>query len=123
MDLVDEYFAALSTADLERMLRLFAPDAEVHSPLYGVISARELYSRLFAETDHADAALRRVFRDGDTGVAFWFDYTWRLASGATAAVTAVNVAELDGDGLISGLWIVYDTGALSDDFAGEARRG
>ena len=122
MSLAEEYLAAVHAEDLDRLMRLFAPDAEVHSPLYGVLRPEELYSRLFAETSRAVPTLRRVFRDGDEAIAFWFDYAWTLGTGENATANAVNVAELNTEGLIERLYIIYDTRTLGPTFTEQATR-
>ena len=122
MNLAEEYLAAVGAEDLDRGMRLFGPDASVHSPRYGVVTPEVLYTRLFTETSQATPTLRRVFRDGDSGLAFWFDYSWTLGTGETATTNAVNVAELNADGLIERLYIIYDTGTLGADFTEQATR-
>jgi ketosteroid isomerase-like protein len=87
MELIDEYLAALEVGDAERVLALFAPDGNVHSPLYGAVPAHQFYPTLFADTAELRLTLRRVFRDDGEAVAFWFDFTWVLADGTSASST------------------------------------
>jgi hypothetical protein len=42
-------------------------------------------------------------------LAFWFHFDWRLPSGRQAPFDVVDLAELDDDGRISSLRIIYDT--------------
>jgi hypothetical protein len=42
-------------------------------------------------------------------VTFWFHFDWRLPSGRPAPFDVVDVAELDAQGRITSLHIVYDT--------------
>jgi len=58
---------------------------------------------------------------GDSGstadlIAFWFDFDWTLADGTPAPFSAVDIAELDGDGRIRSLHIVYDTFGVRSAF-------
>src|SRR4030095_5279162 len=94
MELIDEYLAALEVGDAKRVLALFAPDGIVHSPLYGAVPARQFYPTLFADSAEIRLTLRRVFRDDEEAVAFWFDFTWVLADGTSASSTIVDIAEL-----------------------------
>lgn len=116
MTVVEDYLAALESADADRVLALFTADAVVHSPLYGALPAREFYPALFRDTAEAKLTLRRVFRDGDSAVAFWFDFAWVLSDGRPAPFTVVDVAELDGSGLIARLHIIYDTDPVREAF-------
>ena len=59
---VETYLSAVREADVERVLSLFAPDAVVHSPLYGVMAPTEFYPTLFADTSEANLELRSVMR-------------------------------------------------------------
>lgn len=115
-DIAERYLEALASADVDAVLALFASDGVVHSPLYGTRSAREFYPLLFADTAESRLTLRQVFRGGERGVAFWFDFDWTLRDGTPAPFTVVDVAELDGDGLIARLHIVYDTAPLRASF-------
>ncbi|MGX5679825.1 nuclear transport factor 2 family protein [Schumannella luteola] len=111
-DLVDSYLRALSSGDVPAVLSLFAPDGMVHSPLYGELPAHEFYPVLFSDTARSVLTLRRTLQNIDAGeptVAFWFDFAWTLADGTPAPFTVIDVAELDPDGRITRLHIVYDT--------------
>ena len=119
MDLVDDYLAAIEAADLAGVLRLFTEDGVVESPLYGTLPAVEFYPALFRDT----ASSRLTHRATMTGagasgdvVSFWFDFDWTLADGTPTPFTVVDVAELDEDGRIARLHIIYDTAPLRGDF-------
>jgi hypothetical protein len=120
MRLVDEYLAAIEAADAGRILALFADGATVDSPLYGQVLASEFYPRLFDDTARSQLRLRSVMV-GETienrpTVAFWFDFDWTLSDGTRAPFTVVDVAELDHDGRIRTLHILYDTAPLRASF-------
>ncbi len=122
MDLVARYLAAVEAADVDAVLELFAADGVVHSPLYGVRPASEFYPLLFADTAESRLTLRRTLRDGDDAIAFWFDFDWTLSDGTPAPFSVVDVAELDADGRIRDLHIVYDTAPLRAAFDALASR-
>src|SRR5215212_3462225 len=116
---VTKYLGGLAAGDVEAVLSLFAPDGIVHSPLYGTMPAVDFYPALFADTAESRLSLRAWMsgeRDGMQVISFWFDFDWVLASGEPAPFTVVDVAELDGDGLISRLHIVYDTAPIRGAF-------
>lgn len=112
-ELAHAYLDALTVADVDAVLGLFADDGIVHSPLYGVLPATEFYPRLFADTGKAELTLRSAMsgtaEDGRAVVSFWFHFDWRLASGTAAPFDVVDVAVLDTTGDIVELHIVYDT--------------
>lgn len=112
-ELVSSYLAALERADVEGVLKLFAPNAIVHSPLYGPTPATEFYPALFADTGWSELTLLGVMEGrsqrGTPLVSFWFHFDWRLPSGTAAPFDVVDVAELAEDGRIDALRIIYDT--------------
>ncbi|MBM7412923.1 steroid delta-isomerase [Clavibacter michiganensis] len=117
--LVTRYLQALEDADPAAAISLFAPGGVVHSPLYGTLPATDFYPALFADTSASRLTLRRVMRADDEGtptVAFWFDFAWVLANGDPAPFTVVDVAELDDEGRIAQLHIVYDTAPIRAAF-------
>ncbi len=120
--LVEAYLDALSSADAERAIGLFAPGGIVESPLYGQQAAADFYPMLFADTSASVLTLRKTLVSADgTTVAFWFDFDWVLANGTPAPFTVVDVAELDEDGLIQRLHIVYDTHLIRDSWVEQTR--
>lgn len=113
------HLEALEAGDLAGVLALFAPDATVVSPLYGTLPATEFYPLLLADTGQSRLTLRTTMTgevDGRTVVSLWFDFDWTLASGEPAPLTVVDVAELDADGRIDRLHIVYDTAPIRAAF-------
>ena len=111
--LVEQYLDALRRADVDAVLTLFAPGAVVHSPLYGPTPASDFYRALFADTSGATLTSKGVAEgrtsEGARLVTFWFHFDWRLPSGVAAPFDVVDVAELDENGCITALSIVYDT--------------
>jgi hypothetical protein len=125
-DLVAAYFRALSTADTELAVSLFAADGLVHSPLYGPRPAAEFYPALFADTSRANLTLKSVMRGEDVNgaptVSFWFHFDWRLPSGVATPFDVVDVATLAPDGKIQELHIIYDTVDVRSAFEADGGR-
>jgi hypothetical protein len=111
--IVAAYLRAVEDGDVDAMLALFADGAIVHSPLYGTRPATEFYPALFADTSSAALTLLGTMRgtssDGQALLSFLFHFDWVLPGGTAAPFDVVDVAELDDDGLISRLRIIYDT--------------
>jgi hypothetical protein len=124
--LVDRYLRAVTEADVDGMLALFADDAIVHSPLYGDLPATEFYPALFADTGAADLTLLGTMRGdsvaGRTLVSFLFHFDWLLPGGTRAPFDVVDVAELDDSGRIVSLRIVYDTVDVRPAFEADTGR-
>jgi hypothetical protein len=119
-DLCTSYLEGLDAGDLEAVLALFAPGAEVVSPLYGTMPARAFYAALFADTRASDTALLNLFDQSDTGgaVALHFRYGWTLADGTPVQFEVVDVIELTpARDAFARLTIIYNTAPLRADWA------
>ncbi len=119
-ELCRAYLAALNAGDLGAVLGLFAPGAQVVSPLYGTMPAKAFYAALFADTQASDTELLNIFDRSDTGgaVALHFRYGWTLADGKPVAFEVVDVIELtEARDAFAKLTIIYDTAPLRSDWA------
>lgn len=108
--LADAYLQHLATADLSQLLSLFAPDAEVLSPLYGRQPATNFYTNLFNDTQNSVLELKDVTVNSDahSGCIF-FNYSWALVNGEVVSFDVIDYLLLNEEGKISFLQIVYDT--------------
>ncbi len=124
--IVAAYLRAVEDGDVDAMLALFADGAVVHSPLYGALPATEFYPALFADTSSATLTLLGTMRgtsaDGRALLSFLFHFDWVLPGGTAAPFDVVDVAELDDDGLISDLRIIYDTVDVRPAFEADTGR-
>jgi len=123
-ELVNAYIAAIDAGDLDGLLALFAPGAMVHSPLYGSVVAPVFYKEMFAKSGNSKGTLLGVLGRGQTVagrplIAFWFRFDWVLASGTHAPFDVVDLCELDDQGRINNLNIVYDTATVRPLLEGE----
>ncbi len=124
--IVAAYLRALGEADLADMLALVTPQAMVRAPLYGTLPAAEFYPKLFADTGSATLTLLGTMRgtsvEGKALLSFLFHFDWVLPNGTAAPFDVVDVAEVDGDGLISSIRIVYDTVDVRPAFEADTGR-
>ena len=124
--IVAAYLTAVEEADVAGMLALFADGAIVHSPLYGSMPAAEFYPALFADTGSATLTLLGTMRgtsaEGRALLSFLFHFDWVLPNGTAAPFDVVDVAELDDDGLITSLRIIYDTVDVRPAFEADTGR-
>jgi hypothetical protein len=125
-ELAEVYLTALGAARVEWVLELFEPDGIVYSPLYGPVAASDFYPALFADTSRSVLTLRGVTTgtsaEGTSLVNIWFHFDWQLRSGESAPFDVVDVLELNANGLISKLHIVYDTVETRTTFEQETGR-
>ncbi len=108
--LVHHYLKALQKADYQAIIALFAEGATVLSPLYGTRPATSFYQELLTDTQQSDLTLLDFFVNAtNTSVAIHFLYTWTLADGSVTSFDCIDVFELDEQGYIKQLKIIYDT--------------
>ena len=118
-DMCQRYLQALNDGDLAGVLSLFAGDAEISSPLYGIRSAEAFYTELFADTARSQTRMLHVFETSDNGsaVALHFEYDWTLSDGKLVTFECVDVIDLTEDRQrFKRLKIIYDTAGLRADF-------
>ncbi|AJC68466.1 MULTISPECIES: nuclear transport factor 2 family protein [Dickeya] len=107
------YLDSLEKSDLHAILDLYTPDGVVFSPLYGPRKAVDFYTALFKDTGRAKINLKGVTKgaqvDGRPLITIWFKFKWTLPSGEPAHFECVDVLEMNSEGLIEKLHIIYDT--------------
>lgn len=109
-ELSEHYLNGLAQADMEGILLLFSPDAQVQSPLYGKMTAALFYRELFKDTQSSEVRLKDILtNENNLSACLFFAYTWTLASGAKVEFEVIDYMQLNKDGLIELLQIVYDT--------------
>lgn len=105
-----QYLEALRQADLSSLLELFAPDAQVDSPLYGKQLATDFYRSLFQDTKASELEFLNIFIHADQlQFALYFRYHWTMENESKSSFEVVDIIELNEHGKINSLKIIYDT--------------
>ena len=105
-----DYLRALEQADYAQLIRLFHPDANVFSPLYGKQSPQIFYRQLLEDTRQSKIEILDFYQGQhpqNWGVNFL--YHWTLENGTTTTFDCVDLFEFNGAGEIISLRIIYDT--------------
>ncbi len=108
------YLSAIEAGDYAAVLSLFRPNARVHSPLYGLQPVDLFFANVFSDTARSTTRLIRILtaRKPDNALAVQFEYSWTLSNGTIVEFEVVNILELDEDGLVTKLTVLYDTAPL-----------
>lgn len=111
---IKEYLRGLEVGSDDEIIKLFSPNAVVHSPLYGKIQAQKFYQDLFKDTSKSTITLMNVFvsQDNPKIAAVHFRYGWILKNGTRTSFECVDVFRFDKDGKIKELTIIYDTSKI-----------
>ncbi len=111
---IKEYFKGLEVGSYENIIKLFSPNAIVHSPLYGEVEAREFYKELFKDTSKSKITLINIFVsiNNPRTAAAHFRYHWILKDGTPTSFECVDVFQFDDNGKIRELTIIYDTSKI-----------
>lgn len=109
-EISEHYLNGLAQADLDGILNLFSPNAQVQSPLYGKMAATVFYHDLFKDTQSSEVQLKDVLtNEKKLSACLFFAYTWTLASGTKVEFDVIDYLQFNQEGLIDLLQIVYDT--------------
>ncbi len=105
------YLHYLEIGDYNHLMQLFAPDAIVHSPLYGDKNAADFYKELFSDTQQSKIKLINILENNENKTAAaHFQYDWTLANGVTAPFEVVDMFQFnEAANQIISLKIIYDT--------------
>ncbi|MEL6968651.1 MAG: nuclear transport factor 2 family protein [Bacteroidota bacterium] len=104
------YLQHLANADLAALLQLFAPAAEVLSPLYGRQPATDFYRQLFSDTNQSKLQWKdTLINNSNQSACIFFEYSWTLATGEVVRFDVIDYVQLNDSGQINFLQIVYDT--------------
>jgi len=105
-----QYFQNLQAGNIDAICRLFAKNGVVDSPLYGIKHHREFYEGLMNDSGESTIEMKRIFVDKEKNdLAIWFRYDWGLDNGERVVFEGVDVFELNKEGKIEKLTIIYDT--------------
>jgi len=111
------YLDALEKGSYGNMMRLFAKDAVILSPLYGKIKAVDFYRELFEDTSKSKITLLNIFNSDNKFIgAGHFRYDWVLKDSTPASFECVDVFQFADDGKIKQLTIIYDTSKIRSSF-------
>lgn len=111
-NVVKAYFQGLENGSYQDVIKLFSPEARVHSPLYGQVEAVRFYKELFLDTQSSKITLKNTFvnPENDNTAAAHFVYSWTLKDGALVRFECVDVFEfVPHSDKIQFLTIIYDT--------------
>ena len=110
IEIAKEYIDYLSGGNVEKIIRLFAKNGKVTSPIYGTLIADKFYKILNDDTVNSQLEIKGIFEDSDTGkLALYFDYKWTLKTGKIVVFEVVDIIEFDDQNKIISLTIIYDT--------------
>ena len=105
------YLQALERGDAAAICALFAPAAQVFSPLLGWLAPAPFFDKVVQASGQSTVTLIDICAStlGARRATGYFIYDWALKDGATVRFECVDVFEFDANGLIETLTIVYDT--------------
>ncbi|TMV07968.1 nuclear transport factor 2 family protein [Ruegeria sediminis] len=115
-DRVRAYFQALTAGDIPAILKLFTPDAEIHSPFLGVMKAQDFYAKLDAASASSELTVLDVLlgEDGQSAAAH-FRYDWVLKSGNRLVFEGVDHFTFGADDRFTAMRIYYDTHPVREE--------
>jgi predicted SnoaL-like aldol condensation-catalyzing enzyme len=115
---IKESLRGLEIGSADEIIKLFSPDAIVHSPLYGDVKAKKFYQELFKDTSKSKITLMNIFvsQNNPQIAAGHFRYDWILKDGTSTSFECVDIFRFDENGKIKELTIIYDTSKIRTSF-------
>lgn len=106
----NKYIDFLEKGDMDNLLKLFSENAIVDSPVYGVLNAKEFYTKLSNDTLLSELNLKGIFEENESNnIALYFNYKWTLINNKQVDFDVVDIIEFNDSNQISSLKIIYDT--------------
>lgn len=110
-ELADSYLKYLSQGNVDKLVALFHTNGKVQSPIYGEKSAMGFFQELNSDTKNSTLTLKGFFEEANSNrFALFFNYGWEMANGNASNFDVVDVFELDEEGKITTLQIIYNAG-------------
>ncbi|RQR49864.1 nuclear transport factor 2 family protein [Burkholderia sp. Bp9125] len=105
------YLRELERGDVAAICALFAPDARIHSPFLGWMSAEAFFAKVDAASGQSRITPIDIFASttGARRATAYFVYDWGLKDGSAVTFECVDVFEFDEHGGIVKMIILYDT--------------
>lgn len=105
-----QYIGFLEKGNISELLKLFAEDAIIDSPIYGIKNATDFYDELSNDTTNSELNLKGVFEDNDSkNIALYFNYRWTMKNDKLISFDVVDIIEFNEENKITKLKIIYDT--------------
>jgi ketosteroid isomerase-like protein len=113
---INTYLEVLERGDIDAICALFAPDAQVFSPILGWVRPSALYTKLRDASGQSRLTPIDicVSTSGAPRATAYFVYDWVLKDGSAVRFDCVDVFEFDANGLIERMKIIYDTHLVRD---------
>jgi hypothetical protein len=111
--IIRRYIKELSDGNTKDIINLFSDDAEVISPVYGTMKAKDFYVLLAEDTSSSEIKLLQIYQsssDNNEGheCAAYFNYKWTLSDGKLITFDVVDIFTFNTDNIITELRIIYD---------------
>lgn len=113
---VRNYFKLLTASDIDGIISLFAPEAQVVSPFLGKMNVADFFAKLGSASAASKLTVFDVLlgENGDSAAAH-FEYDWTLKSGDQIVFQGVDYFKFGADGRFASMSIFYDTHPVRED--------
>lgn len=109
--LADSYLKFLAEGKVDSLVSLFEPNGVVFSPIYGNKSVLDFFNGLASDTNNSKLKFKGFFEEPNSNrFALFFNYGWEMANGNASNFDVVDIFELNKEGKIRTLQIIYNAG-------------
>lgn len=107
---VRRYFDHLTASEMDAIIAMFEPNAQVLSPYAGYVQAGEFFSKLgVASARNKLTVFDVLVSENSDAVAAYFEYDWTLGSGDNIIFQGVDYFKFSATGKFASMSIFYDT--------------
>lgn len=108
-EIIELYFKYLKSGNLDKILKLFADDAKIYSPVYGELNVKDFYQQLFEDTEKSTIKVINIYDIADVlSAAAYFNYKWKKKDGSTTTFDCVDIFNFNKFMKIEELRIIYN---------------
>ena len=109
-EIAHQYIHFLENDETNKIIKLFAANGKVNSPLYGIKNAKAFYTLLNEDTLNSKLTINSIFENNATNsVALYFTFDWTLKNNKKVIFDVVDIIEFNEANEITLLTIIYDT--------------
>ena len=109
-EIANKYIDFLEKGDMDNLLNLFSENGTVDSPVYGILNAKQFYTKLNNDTLLSELNLKGIFEENNSNkIALYFNFKWTLINNKQVDFDVVDIIEFNDLNQISHLKIIYDT--------------
>lgn len=117
--LIKKFFQEIEKGHYDEVVKLFAPQGKIHSPIYGSMDAASFYKKLSIDAKATKIEIRNIFIDINNPhlAAAYIISSWGFKTGKSFNLEGINIFEFTSDeAQFQSVKFIYDTYTIRQEF-------